>query len=299
MKYAPIVVFAYSRKGHLEATIEALADNIYAHESDLIIYIDGPRSPNEEFAVNSVREYAKSITGFKSLTVNVRDENWGLSKSITSGLNEIFAAHSKAIILEDDIVTSKYFLDFLNSALDCYENDKNVASIHGYVYPVKNNLPDTFFLKGADCWGWATWSDRWSIYNHSGKQLAEELKSKDLINEFNMNGAYPFYKMLTDQVAGANDSWAIRWHASTFLKNMYTLYPGKSLVQNIGNDSSGTHCQVSNKFDISLATEKINVYPIPIANSIVAQKEFKIFFCGSKANLFLKYKNKLVEYFRK
>lgn len=296
MNYAPIVLFAYSRKRHLKIAVEALAKNIHASNSDLIIYIDGPRSFEEESAVNAVREYANSITGFKSLTIHARSKNLGLSNSITSGLNEVFATFSKAIVLEDDIVTSKYFLEFMNSGLNLYTNDKNVASIHGYVYPVKSKLPNTFFLKGADCWGWATWSDRWSCYLSDGDKLAKEIRMNGLIRDFNLNGAYPFYEMLVDQVLGKNDSWAIRWHASTFLKNMYTLYPGKSLVHNIGNDSSGTHCQSSAKYDGDMTAEKIDIYRIPISNSASAQKEFEIFFLRNNQNRFKKWISKARRY---
>jgi len=48
--------------------------------------------------------------------------------------------------------------------------------------------------------------------------------------------------MLRDQIAGRNDSWAVRWHASCFLAGRLTLYPGKSLVSNVGLDGSGEHC---------------------------------------------------------
>jgi hypothetical protein len=47
--------------------------------------------------------------------------------------------------------------------------------------------------------------------------------------------------MLRRESRGEVNSWAIRWHASIFLNDKISLYPGRSLVANGGFDGSGTH----------------------------------------------------------
>ena len=171
MKLSPIVLFVYNRPIHTRKTIEALSRNFFAKRSDLIIFSDGPKSFTQTESVNKVREYIRSIKYFKSLELIERKENFGLSKSIIEGVGEVLRDYDSVIVLEDDIVTSRYFLKFMNNSLQIFSNDNRVISVHGYVYPIKENLPEAFFLKGADCWGWATWKRGWKLFNPNGEEL--------------------------------------------------------------------------------------------------------------------------------
>ncbi|MDD4902099.1 MAG: glycosyltransferase [Patescibacteria group bacterium] len=240
---APIVLFVYNRLGETEQTIAALQKNILAPESDLIIFSDGPKNnAASQQGVAAVREYLKTVGGFKSTKIVTREKNYGLAQSIISGVSEIVNQYGRIIVLEDDMVSSPYFLQYMNDGLELYENEDKVASVHGYIYPVRKTLPETFFLRGADCWGWATWKRGWDLFESDGRKLLQELEEKKLTGEFDFSGSYPYTQMLRDQIGGKNDSWAIRWYASAFLKDRLTLYPGKSLIRNIGFGGSGTHC---------------------------------------------------------
>ena len=96
------------------------------------------------------------------------------------------------IVLEDDMVVSPYFLEYMNEALEQFVEDDRVISVHGYVYPVDFELPEAFFIQGADCWGWATWQRGWKIFEPNGQFLLDELVRRHLIQKFDYNGAYPF-----------------------------------------------------------------------------------------------------------
>lgn len=290
---SPIVVFAYRRLDHLQATIEALKKNLLSNESDLIIYSDGAKSESEQVLVSELRNYIAGITGFKTLTIRCRVTNFGLSRSIIDGVGAVINDYGKAIILEDDMVTSPYFLHYMNEALTCFENDPRVISIHGYAYPTSIKLPEAFFLRGADCWGWGTWKRGWDVFNPNGRLLLGHLRSRGLVGEFDFDGAYPFSKMLADQIAGRNDSWAILWYASAFLANKLTLYPGNSLVANIGNDSSGTHCETSTRYDVQLGMNPIDLSGLPVGESKDGRDAFKAFFLTNKRSLLQRLANKL------
>jgi hypothetical protein len=204
----------------------------------------------------------------------------GLGNSIISGVTEILDSHERIIVLEDDLIVSPFFLDYMNEGLEKYAEQKEVVSIHGYVYPCCSSLPDHFFLRGADCWGWGTWKDSWKIFNPDGKFLLSKLKEQGLTYAFDFGGAYPFTQMLSDQIYGKNDSWAIRWYASTYLMNKLTLYPGKSLVSNIGNDGSGSHQENSNFFDVNIATIPVKIGDISIEESVFGKNAFADYFLG-------------------
>lgn len=259
-------------------TINSLKANDLAKHSNLIIYSDGFKGEKDKLAVLEVRKLAKNIQGFSSVRLIEREENFGLSKSIILGVTEVLDGHNEVIVLEDDLITSPYFLEYMNDGLKMYSLEESVASIHGYIYPIDIQLNENFFLKGADCWGWATWKRSWEIFNPSGKELLDSLVKQDLIKEFNFDSTYLYSKMLINQIENKNDSWAIRWYASTFLKNKFTLYPKKSLVKNIGLDGSGVHGNDSNLMNALLSNEKIKVERIPVVQSIEGYESFKRYF---------------------
>jgi len=240
MNLAPIVLFTYNRLWHTKQTVEALQNNLYADQSELIIFSDGAKNEKDEIKVKEVREYLKTIKGFKKIEIIERDKNWGLANNIIDGVTKVVNEYGKVVVLEDDLVTSPYFLKFMNEGLKFYEDEEKVISIHGYVYPIEG-LPEIFFLRGADCWGWATWKRGWDLFEKDSKKLLEELEKRKLTKLFDFNGAYPYTALLKAQICGKIDSWAIRWYASAFLKEKLTLYPGVSLVKNIGFDENATH----------------------------------------------------------
>jgi len=278
MTYAPVALFAYNRPRHLRKTVEALLKNDAASQTELIVFSDAAKNRSAELAVAEVRAYIRQISGFSAVHIIERDTNFGLAKSITEGVSAVCRDHGRVIVLEDDIYTSRYFLRFMNDALDMYEDDLRVISIHGYVYPISVPLPETFFLRGADCWGWATWQRGWDLFEPDGKLLLQQLRQRRLTHRFDFDGSYPYTRMLQQQIAGKNDSWAVRWHASAFLHDRLTLYPGRSLVLNTGTDSSGTHCTASADFASELADKPIKVVRLPLEENEVSRQAFIDFY---------------------
>jgi hypothetical protein len=285
MSLAPIALFVYNRTEHLKKTIAALKENELASESDLIIFSDGPKNSSDYDKVNVVRKYSHSITGFKSVKIIEREKNIGLANSIIAGVTEAVNQYGKIIVLEDDLVTSPYFLRYMNDGLDIYEKKEEVISIHGYIYPVKGKLPETFFIKGADCLGWATWKRGWDLFEEDGQKLLDELMQKKMTKEFDFNGTYSYTQMLIDQIAGKNSSWAIRWYASAFLKDKFTLYPGETLVSHIGYDM-GTHCNDKIQKPEELYNSKIIIEAIPVEENVISKKGIiKYFKCKKRSSL--------------
>ena len=274
---SPVVLFVYNRPWHTEMTLQSLAQNHFASRTDLVVYSDGPKTAADNHKIEEVRASVRGAAGFKSVTLIERSANLGLATSVINGVSEQIERTGWVIVLEDDMVTSPFFLEYMNDALELYRDEEKVISIHGYLYPVEELLPDCFFLPGADCWGWATWRRGWKLFEKDGQRLLSELRRRKLVEEFDLNGAYPYTRMLQEQIAGRNDSWAIRWHASAFLNGKLTLYPGRSLVHNIGTDASGTHCRASSELDVRLSSTRIILGNIPVYPSDLAFRQISKF----------------------
>jgi glycosyltransferase involved in cell wall biosynthesis len=241
MRLAPIAIFAFNRPNHLRKLIESLRLNREFADSQIFIFVDGPRNETESEIVQQVIDIAKNEVSTKNTKVVVRDKNIGLAKSLLSGIDEVLSEYQEVIVLEDDLVVSEFFLKFCNVGLQVYLNDKNIASIQGFTFDINAIPEDFYFLKGADCWGWATWANRWKELNRDGVKLLGEIRERRLTHSFDLEGAYPYTKLLERQSRGEVDSWAILWHASMYLQDRLSLYPRESLVENLGLDGSGTH----------------------------------------------------------
>lgn len=278
MEIAPIILFTYNRLKHTKATIKALQGNRLAEDSDLIIFSDGPADEMHRDKVVEVRSFIRTIMGFKTIEIIERDSNYGLGNNIINGVSQVINRYGKAIILEDDLITSRYFLQYMNDALNLYKEDKKVISVHGYVYPVKQSLPETFFLKGADCLGWGTWKRGWDHFEKDGRVLLNKITEKKLAKEFDFENAYPYMQMLKDQIQGKNSSWAVRWYASAFINDLYTLYPGRSLIFHAGGDGSGINAGFDSLLDVKLSDSPIDVKRNIVQQSKLAYNAYVQFF---------------------
>ena len=242
MTYAPIALFTYNRADHTQRAVESLLKNAEAKFSDLFIFSDGPKTPEKKAGVEENRKYIHTISGFKSISIIEREKNWGLANSLIAGITEVINKYGKVIVVEDDLILSPYFLQFMNEGLEKYKDDDRVGTITGFVPPIKDKLPETFFLKYFQCWGWATWKRAWDLLETDARPLLKGLRFKK--TKFDVGGGVGNYGNLYCQKVGLVDSWYLRYYASLFLKDKLSLYPGRSMVTNDGLDGTGTHCGV-------------------------------------------------------
>lgn len=280
---SPIALFAYRRPAHLRQTLQALRVSPEAPQTELFVFCDAARDASVAGDVDAVRTLVQGELGFAAVHIVCRESNYGLARNITEGVSEVLRLRETVIVLEDDIVVSPFFLRFMNESLRVYRDSPRVGSISGYCYPVTDPVPETYFIRGADCWGWATWRDRWSEYDPDGPALLKELKERKLCEAFDFDGAMGFVQMLEDQIAGRNDSWAVRWHAGCFLRDRLILYPGRALAHNIGQDGSGTHSVgQDDTLDVTLSPTPVSVGGIATEESAVARQAICTFLRGAR-----------------
>ena len=279
---APIVIFSYNRPEHLRRTLDALSKNLYAADSDLFVFCDGAKDDATEEQRQAIArniEVAKTINGFRSLSVIERQSNFGLADNIINAVTEIVNRYGKVITLEDDVITSIGFLHYMNSALTLYENEDKVMHISGYMYPHKKRLPETFFYEvpypGG---GWATWKRAWDHFSNDIDELYAYWCPR--WKEFNRFGGDYLQKQLEKNKQGTMYTWFIKWHAVLLRMGGLTLYPQTSLTNNIGFDSSGSNCGTMTQFDIEHPAEHISVELIPIKENKKAARIIYHFYSG-------------------
>lgn len=275
---APIILFTYNRPWHTHQVLSALQKNDLSDQSVLYIFSDGGKDFEDEKLVEETRKILDNTTGFKEVTVVKRPVNFGLAANVIDGVTTIVEKYGKVIVLEDDLITARSFLTFMNKALDVYEEVEEVAHIHTFCYGGLN-LPDTFFIKWVGSTGWATWHDAWKLFQPNGEKLLAEINERKLARTFDFNGKYPYTRMLRRQIEGKNNSWAIRWNASLFLENKLSLNTGKSLIYNIGFDGSGSHSGSQDFYNMGLYDKELDIVkPQRIQESVEARRQFEEFY---------------------
>lgn len=235
---AHIAVFLHNRPARAARTLDTLRHCDLASQSAMTIYCDGPKASDEQDYVDEVRRIASECTGFRHVDIVEHSTHVGRSRLIVESLTELFIQLDQIIVVEDDIDVSPSFLALMNEGLAAYADDERVISVCGYSYAVR--APETFFLPGAHCWGWATWKRGWSLFNGNPMALVEDLMAKDLVFEFDGGGAEPLTQALYDTVLDDNTSWSLCWMATAIVCGKLTLFPGKALVRNADHCKPGS-----------------------------------------------------------
>ncbi|WP_428328555.1 sugar transferase [Mucilaginibacter sp.] len=282
---APIALFVYNRPEHTRRTLNYLQKNLLADESRLFIFSDAAKTEDDKPKVEQVRHLIKEVTGFKSVKIITRKENLGLANSIISGVTQLVNEYGKVIVFEDDLLSSTHTLQYFNEALTRYATKEKVMHIGAYMYNLADKkLPQTFFFRAATSWGWATWARAWKEFEPDVDVLIKQFDAKK-IDQFSINGTMNFWKQIEHFKAGKNDSWAIRWYASIFLKGGLTLNPSASLIQNIGNDGTGRHSNKENMYQVPITKKQVKQFPAEIKEDQQAYQAIKHFLKNRKGSL--------------
>lgn len=296
MNLAPVVLFVYKRPAHTLKTLQSLQKNKLSEQSHLYIFADAPATndPKIRESVQQVRQIIRQTLWCQQVSIIERKENFGLAKNILQGVSEIIQKHGKAIILEDDIVTSEGFLTYMNQALTLYEAVPEVMHISGYFFPVstQNISQNTFFFNQASCWGWGTWASAWQKLQTNAHQLLKQVQLSGRMTTFNADNSYSFSNQLEANISGQMHTWAIKWHTSVFLENGLCLHPKKSLTRNIGFDNTGEHCVYSEIYLNQEITDYIPVEKIPLVESKEVRQKIALFNKSAPLSLITRLKNK-------
>lgn len=267
MSLAPIVLFVYNRPKHTEQTLIALMNNNLSKDSILYIYADGAKADASEEdlkKVDEVRALIKSQQWCGEVHIIESDINKGLADSIVKGVTDTVQKYGKVIVLEDDIETSIGFLQYMNDALNLYENNEKVMSVAGFMFPIDpEGLPQTFFFAAGTCWGWATWKRAWKYFDADVQRVYNRLESENVDwRKFNAYQSTSYQQQLMYNVRGTLKTWAVKWQAAIYLNKGTVLHPRQSLVKNIGFDGSGMNCDDNELYRRMITADYITVEPL-------------------------------------
>lgn len=246
---APVLIITYNRYDHLRQTVEALKQNYLADQTDLFIASDYPKSELDSESVQKVRDYIKSICGFKSVVPLFREYNYGAVENSLSAKKEIFEKYDRLIVMEDDVVTGKGFLKFINDGLEKYKDNKKIYAVCGYMWEMQNAKPmkNQIFLHTFCAWGYGMWRDK-ETWVQGGPDLAREFLSS-LKLFYKMNRASPHYLLMVASIAKGQLVAGDVNRSLTMIKSQkLCLFPPRSLVRNIGFDGSGIHCGLDARY---------------------------------------------------
>ena len=281
MQLAPIILFTYSRPEHTLHTLDSLAQNQFAKDSQLYIFCDGPKTFKTFEANRKVQEVIiaeKNRKRFGCVNIAISQENKGLARSIITGVSYVMEKHGECIVIEDDLILGNNFLGFMNSCLEFYKGNSSIWSISGFTYPLPSlaQYPHDVYLSYRACsHGWASWSDRWEKVDWEVKDFETIQHSWSIQRKFN-RGGNDLYRMLCHQMKGERDSWAIRFCYSQFKNDMLCVYPKIPLVKNVGYDGSGTHCpKQSHQANYSIQNDGRELKPENVTLNKTLLKEFK------------------------
>jgi hypothetical protein len=263
---APIVLFVFNRPRHTLDLLTSLKANAHAAQSKLIVFAEAAAHESDSAAVRETKEVVLSEKWCGQFELIERSSHVGCRINMIDGITDTVSKYGTVIVLEDDLVLSPAFLAFMNNSLERYRDEPKVMHVSGYLWPIepKSPIPESFFLKYAANWGWATWERAWKLMEPDHTVLVRKLTERGLVKEFCLNNAYrPMFNWLKD--AERKDVWDMLWYASILLNDGLSLQSGHSLALNTGNDGSGIHSVISDIFEVKLSLQQPVRFPEQLA----------------------------------
>lgn len=260
--YAPILIFAFNRFDKFKLLLDSLLLNYQIDKHIVYVFIDVSDNYLDFQVTSKIINYCKKkSSSFKHLNIIKRELNFGLKKNILNGIDYVTSKHKSFIVLEDDLVVSTFFVYNLNLALQIYNKNKDIWHINGYAPPMLPKNADLFKTQNMNCWGWASWSNKWSKLNRNKFYLLWiAFKNTFYLNKDNSNT----FLIVILNLLNLKNTWAYMWKLSIIHHNGYCLQFTKSLVINNGLDSTGENCgsikipqKISKSFKLKIQREKI------------------------------------------
>jgi hypothetical protein len=244
--WAPIALFIYNRPEHTRRMISSLQACDGFADSPIYVFADGPRQDQDIPAIRETRAEARRLLGDGAFFLE-QDANRGVERSIVAGVTQLCDQHGVAVVIEDDLIFSPYFLTFLNTGLRLYQDQPRVMQVCGYMYDVPEfrQRAEAMFLPMTNSLGWATWKRAWDQFDPDATGWRERLRDDRDRRRFDLDGHFKYAQMLSHHMGGRAPAWDIRWYYSVFRNDGLVLYPPRTLVLHTGFDGTGTHDRFS------------------------------------------------------
>jgi hypothetical protein len=255
----------------------------------LFFFVDGPRDQNDILLINQSIQFIKKFCVKKNCKIFIQKKNLGLKKHWIYCMSKTFLNADKAIFLEDDLMLSHRFFDFIHAGLIKYQKNKEIKSICGHV-PIKTFAKDKFYFAWRpSVWGFGTWRRTW-------KECKQFMKNSNKLN-FNYKFKKNLFKhgqdlhiALGKNLIKKQSTFGVWWAVNIIIKKGLNLYPSKTLVDNIGFDGSGDNCSVTSFFKQKLNKKfKLKIMPdlIELDKKFSSKISKKILYSKAESYLYL------------
>lgn len=257
MKYAPVIIPTLCRYEHFVRCLESLRKNTWAEYTDVYIGLDYPAKETHRDGYQKIKSYLKgSFPEFQNLFVVEHAKNVGSGKNMRTLIELCSREHDRFIYAEDDLEFSPCFLQYMDLALQRYEDDESVAAVVGYSYPVKWAAAPgcTAAKQNFNCSGWGR--GYWvSKRNGFVEYLRDNSLSKAFSSAFRSGCTNRMIDFaLKDYVSFCGSGWSgkrgflncetdVAMRIYFAVKDKYAVMPLVSKVRNHGYDGSGECCQ--------------------------------------------------------
>lgn len=278
--YAPVIIPTLCRYTHFKRCLESLERCSGAKHTDIYIGLDYP--PDEKYMKGwkEIDEYLKEkekCNGFKNLNVRRRKSNCGVGHPGSNGsllYEEVKSLYDRCIISEDDNEFAPSFLEYVNQGLSKYEKDDSVIDICGYAPVEYTGDKNIYFAHYGNVWGHGVWIKKKEFMREQVNLQTYQQILSDYKKSLKLFFLFPFSLniMLSNVIRNQyHGDGAILIYCQLF--NKYSLFPSKSLVRNWGNDGSGVHTKITDRYDREIdTTEKFELDNIPVKETKVIRE---------------------------
>lgn len=270
----PVLFMVFNR---LDTTQQVFEQIKLARPPRLYVAADGARvnREGELGKTQIVREYIlNNIDWDCEVKTLFREKNLGCKMAVSSAITWFFEHEPQGIILEDDCKPCQSFFWFCEAMLNKYKDDKRVWLVSGdnFQEGVKRGDGDYYFSKLTHIWGWATWADRWQVYDVNLASF-DRFKAQDGIkNVFSIDAEQNFWLETLQKVKdGKIDTWDYQWSYCVFSNNGLCVLPNQNLIQNIGFGVDATHTFDLESKLANMETHEM-IFPIKHPSFILANK---------------------------
>lgn len=299
--YYPIVIFCYNRPNHLKKMLESIQRNAESIHTKAYFFIDGAKNDRDKVEISKILEIINSSNIFKENIIIKRDSNFGMQKNVISGISHVLRENDAAIILEDDLKFSKYYLNFMNKALKFYKPYENVWQINAWSYPNYISFSKkTKISNQMSSWGMGVYKDKWEFFAKDELKLTNKIDKKDAAykKKFNFENGYPWIREMEMNVEGTISTFSCFWYQCIFINNGVTVFPGKSLVFNTGFDGSGIHSGARDVHGKKIFEGEIDNFKIPTSFNKLFKLNARIFYFIFSVKDYLNYHKTKISSFR-
>ncbi len=265
MKDYSILIFSYNRPSHLKRVLISLENY---NEKNINIILDGPKNKKDKLIQEEVK---KVIIGDQKIKLNFifRKKNLGLAKSIVKTLDYYSQKFKYMIIIEDDCIPRKEFFPYIKKGIMMNKRNKSIGAVCGYQLPKlheKNNKNlNLYLLNHFIPWGWAILSENWIKFRNEFKNI--------LINKKNIKLPKNLSQIVKITKHKERKIWTRNFILYNYYKGNKFLYPGKSLIKNIGFDGSGVNSKITNIFYTRYFKSKKISNTIQVNEKLIKQQE--------------------------